>query len=328
MSAGRGQRWVQALSLAAVVATLALVVLGGVVRVTGSGLGCPDWPLCHGRVLPPWELTAVIEYTHRLVASAVVSPLVLATVGLVWWTRRREPWLVATASLAVVLLAGQALLGGVTVLRELPPATVAAHLALGQALLACLVVLAVSARRGPLDLTVLPDAPGRQPGGPAGEIPDRFPRLALAAAGSLYLLLLTGAFVTASGAMAACPSWPLCDGTSVLGAAGRLSHLHMLHRLAALVIGLFVLYVLHLGMRCRAPRATRLLCSTATGLFAAQVLVGALMIWQGFPVSLLALHLALASGTWACVVAVAALSLPGRQAASLGPAPQRGPAHA
>ncbi|MSQ06179.1 MAG: heme A synthase [Dehalococcoidia bacterium] len=325
MSAERGQGLIQTLSLLAALATLVLVVVGGVVRVSGSGLGCPDWPLCHGRVLPPWELTAVIEYTHRFVASAVVSPLVLATAGLVWWTRRQEPWLVVTATLAVVLLAGQAILGGVTVLWELPPVTVAAHLALGQALLACLVVLAVAARRpssaAAHEHTRSADA--------SGEAPGLSPRLALAAAGVLYLLLLTGAFVTASGALAACPSWPLCDGTSVLGGpAGRLSHIHMLHRLAALLLGLFVLYVLHRGIRRPGSGATRLLSMTATGLFAAQVLAGALMIWLGFPVVLLALHLALASATWASVVALAALSLPRLHAAAASPAPQAGPAHA
>jgi heme A synthase len=317
-------------SLTAALAALVLVVLGGVVRVTGSGLGCPDWPLCHGRVLPPWELTAVIEYTHRLVASAVVSPLVLVTAGMVWWSHRREPWLVAPASLSVVLLLGQALLGGVTVLRELPPVTVAAHLALGQALLACLVLVAVAARRGLPAGEIRPDESRPPPVEPGRERPDPFPRLALAAVAGLYLLLLTGAYVTASGAIAACPEWPLCQGLDF--PAGRLSYIHMLHRLAALVIGLFVLYVLHLGFRRReGPRITRLLALTAAGLFAAQVLVGALMVWTGFPVArvaLMALHLAVSSAVWAATVAVASLSLPALRPAMLRPMPRQGPAHA
>ena len=71
--------WLKAISLVTVLAVFALVVLGGVVRVTGSGLGCPDWPLCYGKFLPPLEFTAVIEYSHRFVASAIVGPLIVVT---------------------------------------------------------------------------------------------------------------------------------------------------------------------------------------------------------------------------------------------------------
>jgi heme A synthase len=103
----------------------------------------------------------------------------------------------------------------------------------------------------------------------------------------------------------------------------------MLHRLAALVIGLFVLYVLHLGVRRPGLGAARLMSASAICLFAAQVAAGALMVMLGFPVALLALHLALASATWACTVAVAALNFPGLHAASAGrAAPQTGPARA
>ena len=67
------------LTLFTVLAAFALVVLGGVVRVTESGLGCPDWPLCQGRLIPPLETSAIIEYSHRLVASALLGPLIVAT---------------------------------------------------------------------------------------------------------------------------------------------------------------------------------------------------------------------------------------------------------
>ena len=80
---GRLRAWLRGLSAATALSVFALIVLGGVVRVTGSGLGCPDWPLCHGGFLPPPELEAVIEYSHRLVASA-----------LLWWA----PWFWLLAS--------------------------------------------------------------------------------------------------------------------------------------------------------------------------------------------------------------------------------------
>ncbi|TMD17067.1 MAG: heme A synthase, partial [Chloroflexi bacterium] len=64
--------------LAAIFAYLQ-IALGGVVRVTGSGLGCPDWPLCHGRPYPPADLNAIIEYSHRTV-GAITGVLIIATV--------------------------------------------------------------------------------------------------------------------------------------------------------------------------------------------------------------------------------------------------------
>ena len=90
------------------VSVFLLVILGGVVRVTGSGLGCPDWPLCYGKVLPPWEYTAVIEYTHRFVASVIVGPLVLATaiVALARYRSDRWVWIPAAISVPMLIIQG------------------------------------------------------------------------------------------------------------------------------------------------------------------------------------------------------------------------------
>src|SRR5713101_5364325 len=78
------------LAWAAALATYLLIVLGGIVRITGSGLGCGDeWPVCHGRLIPSFaDVPTLIEWSHRLVA-AIVSTLVVVLAGLVWWERKR-----------------------------------------------------------------------------------------------------------------------------------------------------------------------------------------------------------------------------------------------
>ena len=295
----RAQGWIGPLSTLTVFSVFGLVVLGGVVRVTGSGLGCPDWPLCHGRVVPPWELNAMIEYSHRLVASAIVGPLVLLACGVSWLAHRQERWLVLPSSLAVVLLLAQALLGGVTVLTELPGPVVASHLALGQLLLGCLVLVMVVAHRGPLGFS----GQGAMVSGG-----DRFPTLALISVVAVYLLILSGSVVTASNATVACVTWPLCQGR--VFPENLLPMIHMAHRLTAAVIGAFLIYVLYLGFRdSQKPQELRLLSLAVAVFFGAQVLVGAFTIWSGFQPTLMALHLSTSAVVWALLVGLAALSL-------------------
>lgn len=307
---GKAQGWLKFISVLTVLAVFALIILGGVVRVTGSGLGCPDWPLCYGKLFPPLESTAIIEYTHRLVASAIVGPLILLTGGTVWLAYRREPWLVIPASLSVVLLIGQALLGGVTVLQELPGEIVAAHLAVAEALLACLLLLTVVAFRGPLLLRSHRPKRGST---------DRFPMLAVIAAVGVYFLILSGSIVTGSGATAACVTWPLCQGE--LFPQQVPAAIHMGHRFIAGIIGLLVLYVAHLGFRSKERSLeVRLLSLIVAALFIAQVVVGAVTIFARFPVGLMALHLAMGTAVWGTIAALAILALTRQPAA--GPALQ------
>ena len=268
-------------------------------RVTGSGLGCPDWPLCHGGILPPLEQDAVIEYAHRLMASLLVGPLVLAIFVFSWAAYRHQGWLLALTTLALVLTLGQAILGRATVEAELTAETVAAHLALGEALLGCLVLIMVISYRGPLALRVLEGIEGAQ---------RFFPLLALASAIAVYAILLTGSYVTVASATWACTDWPLCQGEVFPGY--KLGAIHMAHRLVAAVLGLFVICVLHLGFRRgRQPRDVRLFSMGTSALFLAQILVGAATVWLNFPVEVRALHLALGTAVWGAIVGLVALVL-------------------
>src|SRR5438093_301605 len=139
-------------------ASFLVVVWGGVVRVTGSGLGCPDWPLCHGQFLPSLDPATRIEWTHRFLA--IVSGLTVA--AMVVWTiviYRADRRVLAIALVAAVLYPLQAVLGAITVVLELPPEWVTIHLANAELLLAALTVFAVVVR--------WPSATGARPPGSA-----------------------------------------------------------------------------------------------------------------------------------------------------------------
>src|SRR5438270_13956839 len=100
------------LAIASAVATFLLVVAGAVVRVSGSGLGCGnDWPLCHGALVPLFDLRTFIEWNHRLFAS-LVGLLSAATAVCGWIALRRRVGLVWLATGAVLLVLAQAALGG------------------------------------------------------------------------------------------------------------------------------------------------------------------------------------------------------------------------
>src|SRR3954468_429341 len=136
-------RTVRRLALASVVANAAIVVTGGAVRLTDSGLGCPDWPRCDGSRLTPTGQSAghaFIEFGNRMLTFVLVA-VVAATLIAVMRQRPRRTSLVRLATVLVRGIPAQALLGGVTVLTGLNPWTVMAHFLLSMVLLGIAVVL-------------------------------------------------------------------------------------------------------------------------------------------------------------------------------------------
>ena len=293
--------WFRVLAFITVISVGGLVVLGGVVRVTGSGLGCPDWPLCYGGFLPPPDLKAIIEYSHRFVASALVGPLVLATCIAAWIAYRKQPWLVVPASVALVLLFIQSGLGAVTVLQELPPFIVLVHLAVAQAMLATLIVLLVVSFTGPLARA----GPMAGPKTPESDTRSRrLPSMLLAASVMAYALILTGSYVTAAGATAACVGWPLCHGS--LFPDNWPQTVHMGHRYATLVFGLFIIYALHLAIKSARGGSIRWLGLAGSAALLIQIAAGAFVVTLGFTEELRALHLSLATIIWGIMVGLTA----------------------
>ena len=282
----RGPTWLQGLATATVISVFVLVVIGGVVRVTGSGLGCPDWPLCYGKLLPPLEYTAIIEYTHRFVASVIVGPLILVTAGIALARYRSDRWVWIPAAVSVPLLIVQGLLGGVTVLTHLPGGIVALHLATAEALLATCVVIMVASYRTPIRATSEPSSD------------HSYHRWAIVGALSVYTVIVSGALVTAMGATGACVTWPLCQGQAF--PMNHLTAVHMFHRYVVLVLGLLLVYAAWRCWNGPTPRGTTLrwLAVLTVVTFVVQVIVGAATIWLDFQAHWRALHLTAATAVW------------------------------
>ncbi len=277
-----------------VAATFGLITLGGVVRATESGLGCPDWPLCHGQIIPPFEYHVLIEYSHRLVAS-VVGALVVACAVLVWVKHRESTGLKRLMAVAVAALAVQVVLGGITVLTELPAPIVTAHLFAAETLFAMLIVALLIARPSPATV-----------GGVGEERHPYFNTVLLMAATSM-VILLSGTYIVGSGASTICPSWPLC--TSDWLPNFGLQWEHMAHRVIAGVGGLYIIVAAVQARRYKAQsRALAGMGMGAAALVVAQVLAGAMNPWFQFDEWVRVLHLSLASALWGHLVAMAVVS--------------------
>ncbi len=163
----------QRLAVATTTATFLLIAVGGLVRATDSGLGCPDWPRCFGKLTPPPNLHAWIEHSHRLVA-AVVIVLVALTVVVAWRTKQSRA--IRWASIgALAMVIAQAILGAIVVWAKLEAESVTLHLATALALVALMEFITFRSRWG------LADRSGRS---------RRFVRLAMVGAGLTYAQML------------------------------------------------------------------------------------------------------------------------------------------
>jgi protoheme IX farnesyltransferase len=300
------------LAAATVAMTFLLVVVGVVVRSTGSGLGCPEWPTCHGSLIPPFnDIHAIIEWSHRTTAVIVGAlALVLATSAVVSYRRRSSILWPSVAALVLVIF--QAALGKVTVESALAGDIVTAHLATAMALLALVVFIALR--------STLPAKIAGRSGWRAMTI-----WLAIAAA-AVYVLLLLGSHVTATGSALVFPDWPLMNG----GPFPQLTEQtgpHAIHRWAAVAVGI-LLAAVSLAVwreRERRPRLAPIVL-IAAALFVVQAVVGGLQVLTDLSVWSQVLHLALGAAIWALLVAAFFTSLYGdRLEASAESEPSTGP---
>lgn len=288
-------------ALASAAAAWALVAVGGIVRATESGLGCPDWPLCEGRAVPESEKTALIEFSHRATAG-VVTLLVILVAVMAWRGYRDRRDILWPALVALGFVPFQAVLGAIVVWLELPGWIVGIHFVVGMVFMAATVAVAAAAFR---------DA---EPTATSG-----FAALARWTLAAGFAVVVAGAVVVSAHADEACgQEWPACNGAFVAGgsdATAQVVHRMLAYTVAGLAIALAVQAWRGLG-----PRLVGMLPLVAV---LAQMSFGIALVLVGEGSAhgpLEALHVAGAGAVWALLVALTVLAVP--------PARERQPAQA
>src|SRR5215213_3952256 len=299
------------LVLATAIATFALIIVGGVVRVSDSGLGCGPagsgfhgWPFCNGDVVPGVDLNSIVEYTHRVLAGAV-GLMILALVVLAW---RRHRQLLPIAGGLLLLVIAQGALGGATVEENLEEAYVAAHLGLAMLLLGLLLYLWRGVNAAP------------QVSGGSG-----VRALSIAASAAVLCTIVAGGYMAGTqnygradyrlgeGAHHACgKQFPTCNGEFMPFGKAELVDIHLTHRafmyLAAILVISLVVVAIRRGV------LTRWAWGLAA-LLVVQILVGALNVWLDEYELMIVLHLALGTLLWAGTLGLTLQLAPARERA-------------
>jgi protoheme IX farnesyltransferase len=291
------------LALATAIATVVLFAIGGLVRGTGSGLGCSTWPGCEpGRLFPSGTVHSLIEFSHRGMAFLVAVLSALTGFAAIR-SERRDPSVLWPAVLAFPLVMAQAGLGAVVVATDLDAWWVTAHFVVALLLIADVTYVAAWATAASASTTKDVIDVGARNG------TDRsFSRLALVTATVVGLLLLVGTYVRASDAQLVFTDWPLMDGRLVPTLGGAATAM-FLHRVLAAIALLLVLWT---AIRARTttrghPPLVRL-STAALVLFGVQIMVGAANVWTRLRPWAVVAHVAISVLIWATVVALATVS--------------------
>lgn len=266
--------------------------------MTGSGDGCPDWPQCFGKWVPPWsDGHAIVEWSHRTVGTLFGAVILFSTV-LIWVRYAEERRIAYTYTAALLLVIAVGGVGGRVVLSDLDPAWRTLHLG-GAEIVAALTVF------GLVLATYRPAFPGSR-----RVLPEHQHALKLAVAAALMSLitLLSGAYAVWRGAGAVCPEWPLCGGAVI--PVSELAWIHVIHRIIALATAVLVLYAAHRIYRVpNASGALKLAVIAAPLIMVSQVLMGAANPWSRFDEWARAGHLSLATLLWVDLSFVVSLIL-------------------
>jgi heme a synthase len=263
---------------AAFAALFLIVVSGATVRLTGSGLGCENWPSCGDTFLPPKDYNAYVEFGNR-VAGFVVGLTTLAAAAAAFRVPRMPRWLLWSAVALPFTVLAQGILGGITVMLELHPLIVAGHYLLSLVALGVVVLVVQGAR----DLARV--AAAEEPLGAAW--------LALALVPAAAALVVSGTLVTAAG--------PHSGGEEIVRFGNLVEAVHI-HIGATAVFGVVFLGLLGLLLaERRRARVELRLAGAVLALLLVQMAVGEIQWREALPWGLVLLHVTLATAVWVAV---------------------------
>ena len=261
-------------------AVAVIIVTGGAVRLTGSGLGCPDWPTCtQDRLVAEWDYHQMVEFVNRMVTGAVSVAVILAVLG-AWVRAPRRKDLVVLACGLVAGVIGQIVLGGITVLFDLAPQLVMGHFLLS------LVLLTVA--------VVLYDRASAPPTSPVATVPTELVRMGRALLAAVTVVVITGTVVTGSG-----PHGGDTHAQRFPYLPSDIARVHGTSVVVFLGLTLITAVWLHrIGARPETMRRTTVLLVAIV----AQAAVGYTQYFTGLPALLVGVHIAGAAAVWTATV--------------------------
>ncbi|GAA2452573.1 COX15/CtaA family protein [Actinomadura vinacea] len=275
------------LALLGVIGNAGIIGTGGAVRVTKSGLGCPEWPRCTGDSLVPTAspehpaLNMAIEFGNRMLTFVVLAVgLMVFIAALRLRPRRRDLVLLATAQPASVF--AQAIIGGIVVLTELHPTSVSLHFLVSPVLLIFCVALWIRAGEG--------DDPPRRLVGPL------VGRLAAGLAAATAVVLVAGTVVTGTG--------PHAGDAESRRYGFNIEDVTRVHSLLAWVTVALTIALLVAVHRVKAPAALRRRVLELFAIELAQGLIGYVQYFTGVPAPMVVLHMLGAALMWIAALRV------------------------
>jgi heme A synthase len=282
-------RWFIRLALITVILTFVLIVVGAVVRVSDSGLGCGnDWPLCNGQIFPPLDnITAWIEWSHRLIAMSI-GIFGIGMLVTVFRSYRHNKLAVGATILGAVLYAVQSGIGRSVVKADLAPTLVTLHLGTAMLLLGALVAAGAAASYKTR----------------TGYKADHVTTLTYVTTALTFVIILIGALVRGSGATLACTDWPLCNGQILPSHQGQLAMIHMFHRFVVVALGVSLVVLFWQISKYRQDAQIRRLSLWTVFAFFAQAAVGAMVVFSAASPVWAAAHVGLAGFTWGLLIVI------------------------
>jgi len=258
------------------------VTLGAIVRVTDSGLACPDWPLCHGKLVPEFDFNILLEYTHRLSASLLMLTIFSTTFITYKILNHNKIAIFAVTGSAITVICA-AIFGGITVISKLDWWSVPSHLALAEILILFLSILNTAIWFGDFsDHSIWKNLLVKH-------------RIMLSTTlFFIFISIVYGSLMVAKGYGSSCGTWPLCNGELIPSRLPMI--INASHRfLTLIVLGLLLHSLIRIPSGESKMKMFFIICVV---IYLIQILVGWEIISRGFSPILKSIHLVFATGIW------------------------------